>query len=48
MVRALVKNWPRAMEAFGNLVWAFTTMDMRPLPTTPDLPTGAGTAARFS
>ncbi len=41
--RGLVKNWASAMEAFGNLVSPLTEIDIRPLPVTLDLPSGAGT-----
>ena len=43
-----MKNWASAMEAFGNLVSFLTEIDMRPLPVTLDLPSGAGTMARLS
>ena len=46
MLRGLVKNWASAMDAFGKVVSAFTEIPIEPLPTTPDLPTGAGTTAR--
>jgi hypothetical protein len=48
MLRGFVKNCASAMDAFGNGVSALTDMLMRPLPRTPDLPTGAGTTARLS
>ena len=35
-----------AMDAFGNLVSALTEMPIEPLPSTPDLPTGAGTTPK--
>ena len=47
MLRGFVKNWARAIDAFGNFVSALTEMPMEPLPTTPDFPTGAGTTARL-
>ena len=48
MLLGFVKNCASAMDAFGNFVSALTYMLMEPLPTTPDLPTGAGTTARSS
>ena len=48
MDRALVKNWASAIEAFGNFVSPLTDSDMRPLPLTLDLPSGAWTIARLS
>ena len=47
MLRGFVKNCARAMDAFGNLVSFLTEIDIRPLPATPDLPSGEGTMARL-
>ena len=46
MARGFVKNWASAIDAFGNFVSALTEMPIRPLPVTPDLPSGAGATAR--
>src|SRR5262245_62002336 len=48
MLRGFVKNCASAIDAFGYFVSALTEMPIEPLPTTPDLPTGAGTTARLS
>ena len=48
MLRGFVKNWARAMDAFGNFVSPLTERAMRPLPVTPDLPIGACTTPRLS
>ena len=42
MLRGFVKNCASAMDAFGNLVSFLTEIDIRPLPATPDLPSGDG------
>ncbi len=46
MLRGLVKNWARAIDAFGNFVSALTEMLISPLPVTFDLPSGAIATAR--